>query len=470
MTNQRFSLVIIQKGKIISVFANQNLHNRSYICQRHKNLAIIQVFDQGMKNMIFGVILLAFSTGVHAQTIEECQKAAEQNYPLIKQYDLIAQTTDLTVKNIQKGWLPQMGSYAQATYQSDVVSWPATMKATFSQMGVEMKGLTKDQYKVGIDLQQVIYDGGAMSSQSLIARQQGKVQKAQNEVNLYQVRKRVNEMFFALLMLDEQLKLNDDVRALLLSSERQLTNMVRNGTAATSDLEKVKAERLNAEQQNVSLKSQRAMVQEVLGAFCGIAISSPQKPSAVYALSQANHRPEMWLFDAQVELANAQAKGLRSQLMPRLDLFAQGYYGYPGLNMFEDMMSHDWSLNGLVGVKLSWKIGALYTHKNDKAKLEAQRQLVESNRETFIFNNRLEQMQQNESIQRYSKMLQSDDEIITLRTSVRKAAESKLAHGIIDVNDLLREINNENSAKIQQSIHEIDMLKEMYNQKYTTNE
>lgn len=182
-------MVIIQKGKIISVFANQNLHNRSYICQRHMNLAIIQVFDQGMKNKIFGVILLAFSTGVHAQTIEECQKAAEQNYPLIKQYDLIAQTTDLTVRNIQKGWLPQMGSYAQATYQSDVVSWPATMKATFSQMGVEMKGLTKDQYKVGIDLQQVIYDGGAMSSQSLIARQQGKVQKAQNEVNLYQVRK-----------------------------------------------------------------------------------------------------------------------------------------------------------------------------------------------------------------------------------------------------------------------------------------
>lgn len=138
--------------------------------------------------------------------------------------------------------------------------------------------------------------------------------------------------------------------------------------------------------------------------------------------------------------------------------------------MFDDMMNKKWSLNGIVGIKLSWNVGALYTRKNDKAKLRLQRELIENARQVFQFNNNMEQIQQTENIDRFKTMMQGDEEIITLRTNVRKAAESKLVHGIIDVNSLLREINNENAAKAQQAIHEIDMLKEMYALKYTNNE
>ena len=405
-----------------------------------------------------------------AQTLEECQQAAEKNYPIIKQYGLIAQTTELTVKNIQKGWLPQITASAQATYQSDVVSWPENMQRMYQQMGLNMKGLTKDQYKIGVDLQQIIYDGGAIGSQCSIARQEGKVQEAQTEANLYQVRKRVNEMYFSLLLLDEQIKLNDDVKALLLSSEKKLAAMVKGGTAATSDFDNVKAERLSVAQQNESLKSQRQMLQRMLSVFCGIEVINPEKPEAVEASVSASNRPEIRLFNNQLKLTEVQEKALDTKLRPTLGLYAQGYYGYPGLNMFEDMMSRKWSLNGIVGIKLSWNIGALYTHKNDKAKLKAQRELIENAREVFLFNNNMEQIQQTENVSRYRTMMQGDDEIIALRTNVRKAAESKLAYGIIDVNSLLREINNENAAKTQQAIHEIDMLKEMYNLKYTNNE
>ena len=405
-----------------------------------------------------------------AQTLEECQQAAEKNYPIIKQYGLIVQTTELTVKNIQKGWLPQITASAQATYQSDVVSWPENMQRMYQQMGLDMKGLTKDQYKIGVDFQQIIYDGGAIGSQRSIARQEGKVQEAQTEANLYQVRKRVNEMYFSLLLLDEQIRLNDDVKALLLSSEKKLAAMVKGGTAATSDFDNVKAERLSVAQQNESLKSQRQMLQRMLSVFCGIEVSNPEKPAAVETSASASNRPEIRLFDNQLKLAEVQEKALNTKLRPTLGLYAQGYYGYPGLNMFEDMISRKWSLNGIVGIKLSWNVGALYTHKNDKAKLKAQRELIENAREVFLFNNNMEQIQQTENVSRYRTMMQGDDEIIALRTNVRKAAESKLAHGIIDVNSLLREINNENAAKTQQAIHEIDMLKEMYNLKYTNNE
>lgn len=423
-----------------------------------------------MKKEIISFALIMMATAIQAQTLEECQLAAEKNYPIIKQYDLISQTTQLTIQNIMKGWLPQIAITAQATYQSDVASWPESMKATFQQFGINMKGLSKDQYKIGIDLQQTIYDGGTISSMRSIARQEEKVQKAQVETNLYQVRKRVNEMYFSLLLLNEQIQLNNDVKALLLSSEKKLASMLKGGTIATSDFENIKAERLSVEQQNESLKSQQQMLQHLLSTFCGIKVSNVQKPAPFETTISTNKRPEMLLFDNQLQLSSIKEKALNSQVRPKLGIFAQGFYGYPGLNMFEDMMNRKWSLNGMVGVKLSWNVGALYSLKNDKAKLRLQREMTENAREIFLFNNQLEEIQQNENIKRYHTMKQADDEITMLRTNIRKAAESKLSHGIIDINNLLREINNENAAKIQQTIHDIEMLKEMYNLKYTNNE
>lgn len=423
-----------------------------------------------MKKIMISLALIMLSSVSWAQTLEECQQAAEKNYPLIKQYGLIAKTTQLTVKNILKGWLPQLTASAQATYQSAVTAWPESMQTMYQQMGLNMKGLRKDQYKIGVDLQQTIYDGGAISSQRNIAQQEGKVEEAQTETNLYQVRRRVNEMYFSLLLLNEQIQLNEDVKALLQSSEKKLSAMVKGGTAATSDLDNVRAERLSVEQQNENLKQQKLMLQRMLSVFCGLEVNNTQKPAPVQIASSVNHRPEMRLYNSQLELTEAKEKALDTQLRPKLGLFAQGFYGYPGLNMFEDMMNRKWSLNGIVGIKLSWNVSAFYTHKNDKARLSAQREMIENAREVFLFNNKLEEIQQNENINRYQTMMKSDDEIIVLRTNVRKAAESKLTHGIIDVISLLREINNENAAKTQQSIHEIDMLKEMYNLKYTNNE
>ena len=404
------------------------------------------------KMLILWLIALAITT--RAQTLYECQQAAEKNYPVIKRYDLIAKTTDLTVKNIRKGWLPQVQMSAQATYQSDVAAWPESMQGALQRMGLTMKGLKKDQYRAGIDLQQTLYDGGAISHQSKIAGQMG----------------RVNEMYFSLLLLDEQIKLNNDVKELLLSSEQKLAAMLKSGTAATSDYENVKAERLGVTQTNESLKAQQQMLRRMLSVFCGIEVSQLHKPDVYEAASSVQNRPEMKLYDNQLQLANEQEKALNAQLIPHLGLFAQGYYGYPGLNLFEDMMHQKWSLNGIVGVKMSWNIGAFYTHKNDKAKLKLQREQIENAREVFLFNNHLDGIQYRENIKRYRNMMQCDDEIIDLRTHIRKASESKLAHGIIDVNSLLREINNENAAKTQQAIHEIDMLKEMYNLKFTNNE
>ena len=422
-----------------------------------------------MMNRVLMTIAIALTVLTSwAQTLDECQQAAERNYPLIARHDLIARTTDLTVANIMKGWLPQVTATAQATLQSDVTAWPDEMKGLMRQMGVDMKGLARDQYRVGLDVQQTVFDGGSISAQRQVAREQGAVQQAQLDVDLYHVRQRVNEMYFGLLLLDDQIRLNKDLQDQLAASEQKLTSMVKHGTAAQCDLNNVTAERLNVVQQMTTLESQRRVLMEMLATFCGIEVKAVSKPSALDATT-GNNRPELRLIDSQLRLADAQDRALKAALLPRLGVFAQGFYGYPGYNMFKDMMGRDWSWNGMVGARLSWNIGALYTHRNDKAKVQLQREAAENQRETFLFNNRLEQMQHSEAIDRYRRLMAQDEEIIALRQQVRKAAESKLSHGIIDVNDLVRDINSENAARLQQSIHEIEMLKQMYDLKYTTN-
>ena len=422
------------------------------------------------KKLLLLSVLAVLFPAVRAQSLEECRQAAEHNYPIIRQYDLITRTTELTVRNIQKAWFPQISVTAQGSYQNKVTAWPENLQGMFAQMGIQLQGLSRDQYKVGIDVRQTLFDGGTIGSRREIARGEGAVQAAQTEVDLYKIGQRVHEMYFGLLLLDEQLRLNADVNALLRSNEAQLAAMLKNGTASAGDFENVKAERLSAEQQQTELLSQRQTLQRLLSLFCGIPVDSIRRPAVPNLPSGENKRPELRLFDRRLQLTDAQEKALDAQLLPQLGLFAQGYYGNPGLNLFEDMMKRRWSWNGIAGLKLTWNLSALYTHRNEKSKLRVQRELIENARQQFLFNNQLDETQQSENVRRFRAIAQRDGEIIALRTAVRKAAESKLAHGIIDVNGLLREINKENAAKTQQAIHEIDMLKAMYDLKFSHNE
>ena len=419
---------------------------------------------------MIALAMLPFS--LFAQTIEECWQAVERNYPLIRQYDLIGKTTQLTVANIQKGWLPQVSASAQATLQSDVTSWPSEMQGLFKQMGVSLEGLKKDQYKVGVDIQQTLFDGGAITSQKEIARRQGDLETAQTEVTLYGVRQRVNDLFFSLLLLGDQVQLNQNLQEVLLANEEKLASMYKHGTAAESDYLAVKAERLTAEQNGISLKAQQATLAQMLSIFCGIEVTNPLRPPYVETASHTSiaTRPEFRAIEAQLQLADAREKALDASLMPKLSVFASGFYGYPGYNMFEDMMHHRWSLNGMVGLRMQWNIGALYTHKNDRQKIAMQRDSYQVQRDVFLFNTHLQELQQTQEMARYQQLMAGDNEIIALRTKVRIATESKLNHGIIATSDLIKEINNENNARVQKSTHEIEMLKQAYDLRITTNQ
>lgn len=428
---------------------------------------------KSLRTVILLLGMMVVSTAVYAQlSLDECQRLAQDNYPLLKKYDLILRSTDFSVSNIKRGYLPQLSFSGQATYQSAVATLPDMLQGMLAQNGYNAKGLKKDQYKVGIDLNQIVWDGGNLNAQRQAAVAEGSVSTAQADVDMYAVRDRVNNLFFGILLVDDKMKINQDLQELLLADCNKLEAMLTNGTAMQYNVDAMRAEYLNACQQMTELHSLRDSYLQMLSLFIGKEVSSLlplQKPEAVIPSSTENCRPELRLFDAQLRQMDARKNLVDSNVLPKISLFAQGYYGYPGMDYFSDMFDHDWSLNGMVGLRLNWNISSFYTHRNEQRKISLVRQQIENAREVFLFNNRLQSVQEEATIEKYKKMMVDDDEIIRLRISVRKAAESKLNNGIIEVNDLLQEITNENRARLQRSTHEIEMLKTIYELKNTVN-
>lgn len=186
--------------------------------------------------------------------------------------------------------------------------------------------------------------------------------------------------------------------------------------------------------------------------------------------SRTSARPELALFDAQESKIEAQRRAINSSVMPRFSAFAQGYYGYPGMDMFKSMMSAEWTLNAIVGVRMSWNIGAFYTKRNNLDKLNTAQQQVAVQRDIFLFNSEMQTTQEDGEIVRLRKAVEDDDRIVELRRRVRMAAESQLENGVIDATELLRKISDETTATLNRSTHEIELLQTIYRLKTTLNQ
>jgi len=435
-----------------------------------------------MKRVILSLLFFQFALCSFAETLEQCQELAYQNFPLVKRYDLIAQSSQYTVANLNRGWLPQIIFSAQASLQSDVVTLPDALKNAMSAQGANVKGLKKDQYKVALDLQQNIWDGGATSAQKEVALRQQDLQNTQNSSDIYALRERVNDLFFGSLLVEEKVKLCKILISLIENNCKRLENLKEEGVAMESEVFVIQAELLSAKQQYSELESTHNALISMLSLFCGHQIEALEDDGtltdselsltgvASLHFSDFSNRPEMKVLDKQDALVSAQLKALDAKVMPHFSLFAQGYYGYPGLNMYEDMFSHDWSLNGIVGLRMNWNISNLYTRNNDKKKLLIQKETIENSREIFVFNTRLQQTQEEQYTQRCQKLISQDDEIIALRKKVREAAEAKLDNGIIDVNGLLQEISREQKAEINRIQHLIEMKQHIAELKYIKGE
>jgi outer membrane protein TolC len=429
-----------------------------YICPHSIN-------DNGMKRMAFMMLTVFVMQVICAQqvTLEECRRKAQANYPLVIRYDLVEKTKEYNLENASKGYLPQLSLTGRATVQSDVTQLPVQIP------GVEIKALSKQQVQVMLELNQNIWDGGEIHHRRKLAEAASEVEREQLNVEIYTLNERVNQIYFGILALDERLKQNKLLQEDLQRSYQHVSAYMDNGVANRSDLDAVKVEQLNARQSETELLASREAYTRMLSLLIGEEVrenAQLQKPVVSGSVPAGEiNRPELLWFDAQRESLDAAERMLRVRNLPHLGVFVQGAYGNPGLNM----LKNEYTPFYIAGLRLTWNFGGLYTLRNDRRLIGNDRLRLESNREVFLFNTRLQAVQDNSSIQSVKALMRRDDEIIALRANIRKAAEAKAANGTLTVTDMLREITAESLARQTKAIHEVQLLMNIYQWKYTTN-
>ena len=420
-----------------------------------------------IKTITFFFALVSYAPCFAQLSIEACYEKARANYPLIKQYGLIEKTKEYNLSNAAKGYLPQVTFSAQATYQSDVTEIPIDLDA-IGLTGVKIPSVSQDQYKMELALSQTLWDGGAIRSERKALRTQAEVDQRDMDVNMYTINERVNQLYFGVLLADAQLEQNKVLQAELRRSCEQVSSYIKNGIAQQSDLDAIRVDLLKAKQTEAQFEHTKRAYREMLSRLIGEEIGEETrlvKPEAVRPLTKENNRPELGLYQAQIQNLEAQDSRITAGIMPKLGLFVTGGYGKPGLDMFEDKFKAYY----LAGVKLSWNLGSLYTRKNDRRKIQTGIRSIETQRETFLFNTSLDVAQRNATIDKYIDQLKYDDEIIALRGSVKRASEAKMANGTLSGTDLTRDIHAEQSAIQDKILHEMELLQAIYNLKYVTN-
>lgn len=397
---------------------------------------------------------------------------AREHYPEIRQYDLITATEQYNISNAARAWIPQIVVSGQATYQSATPTYPEVFQTILAANGLDMTGIRNDQYKVAIDIQQNIWDGGKSKANRAIVEAEAAAERSRLEVSLYDLQSRVDNLYFGILLLDERMAQTEALIGVLDSNLARMRAYYNNGVAMQADVDAIEAELLTAHQTLGQVESSRASYRRMLELFIGKPLRNQEleRPAIQEPTTRTSARPEMAMFSSEEDRIEAQRKAINSSVMPQFALFAQGYYGYPGMDMFKSMMSSEWTLNAMVGVRMSWNIGALYTKKNNIEKLNTAKQQIAVQRDIFLFNTETQTTEQNGEISRLRRAIKDDDRIVELRRSVRMAAESRLEHGVIDATDLLRKITDETNAMLNRSTHEIELLQTIYRLKNTLNQ
>lgn len=401
--------------------------------------------------IVFMSVFSIATAGAQVLSLSVAESRARENYPLIKQRGLIEKTGMLTVSNLSKGYLPQLTAGAQGTYQSDVT------KINIPNAPFKVEPLSKDQYKINLDINQLIYDGGMIRNQTEVARLQSSVEDKRLEVEMFKLRERINQLYCSILYMDAMIAQIEIVKTDITNGIKKVSAQLEGGIAFRSSLNVLKAEDLKTEQRKIELQASRMGMLQVLGVLTDTVLNENcqlEIPVLGEVDPSSMLRPEMELFKTQIVLQGKQYDLIRSKGSPKASAFVQGGYGRPGLNMLQN--TFDWY--GIGGIRFNWMIGNLYTSANEKQLAANALKSIKLQEETFLKNASAQVAQQLIEISKLKKLMMTDKEIIALRESVKTAAAAQLEAGVITSNDYLREVNAEDQSRQMLTAHEIQLV------------
>ena len=400
----------------------------------------------------------AFAQEQKSITLERCYQLAESNYPLARQRGLIRKTKEYTVANIAKGVYPQLVVSGLATYQSDVTD--------VSEPGLSLV-IPNEQYGVYGELSQTLSDFGINKQKRELSRTDAELQEENLNTDLFALKDRINQLFFGVILIDGQLEQNELSKQDIRTGMEKVQTAIKYGTDFNSSYNKLKAELLKTDQHSIDLRASRIAYTDMLGLFINQVINEKTRfiKPPVPVLSYSINRPELRAYDLQTKSYILQEQLTRISNYPHLSAFFRGGIAKPSpLNLLKEDLSPYY----ITGFRLDWTIGGLYTYRKDRLINKNNQEMVLTRRNTFLFNTTLTLHQQNADITRYSLLIQSDNEIIDLRDSVKQTSALQLQNGVINANDYLLDINAESEARQERLVHQVQLLMSLYDHKTTS--
>lgn len=410
-----------------------------------------------MKNLI-ALLFVFLLSDVKAQetfTLESILEKVNSNYPLIKQKGLLEQNRNFSLAALNRAYLPQISINGQASYQSDVTELPIKVNIP----GFSIDPLSKDQYRVVADVNQILFDGGQIHQQKNLLRASEQVELEKVNTEMQKMREKVRQLYLGVLMMDEQLHQVELIESDLQSGIKKLQAAVKNGTALRSQLAVLQAEQHKNNQRRTELTSTRNTLLKTISLFTGTTIEdkskfvSPQSSVQVQESFSIN-RPELKIFEAQEKFTDTQKKLLGVKSLPRLSLFGQGGYGNPGLNMLLNKFDFFY----IAGARLNWNLGALYSLSAERKSNTISKSSIQLQKELFLLNASIIAEQYRNDIRKYKQLISVDNEIVALRNEIMKASKAQLDNGVITSSDYLREMNAADQARQNLLLHQLQLL------------
>ena len=413
-------------------------------------------------------------------SIEKCQQWAMENYPAIKQHDLLDKAREYTLSNISRVYRPEFSLSGVASWQSERMkldlkmpktvnvsmdlNGPVSIPVSIPEMSIPVSD--QDRYNVSLMLKQALWTGGRVKAGKQVAESEIDMMHAGLDAQLYEIKDKVKELYFGLLTIEGKEKQLDCADEILDSLHVRAEAALKDGVIYETDLDVIEVERIKYRQLRLELEAKREACLGVLSMLIHRPLSKEtelQVPEEVILESDKIERPELKYLDSKIDRLEADLKMQNAENMPKLGLFATGGYGKSGLNTFDK----EFKPYFIGGIMLSWNFGKLNTLKNDRKLKRVQQESVRIEQESFIFNTKMEMLMQDAEIKKMRNLVKEDEKVLRLRESIRQASEVKYANGLYTISELISDVNYALIAQQEKLLREIELKMMIYSKKIT---
>jgi len=406
----------------------------------------------------FAIMLSGVLTGQETITLSDCQDLAREHAPRAADLELIRQMGDINIEQAGTSWYPSLDLNGKLSYQSDVV----TVELSNPVIPVSFPEVPHDQYGLNLDITQNIYDGGISKSRKIYEEVMTEADLQQVEVDLYGLKGKVNQFYFAILVLQENRR-NLDIQLENLEARYGVVQTaVANGILQETDLHVIEVEKLKVEQAIVEVESRKQSYLGALRVLCGegikddVVLEMPRFEGVEYA---GMNRPEQKLFDLKHATMERGKELAGKKRMPLLYAFGQTGYGKPGYNM----LSGKWDSYYMAGAGLRWKIWDWSSSAREKQLIGYQQQILENKRAAFDREMESMLVQEEARMEQYRKTMEMDREVLDLQKKISAQAAVQLENGTMTATDYITESNKESLARITLATHQVLLMQSMAN-------